>query len=95
MHKGGSLDLRGTSTERAKRRRVMLAAEPLCRHCARLGRVTVAVDLDHIVPLAAGGSDAMDNIQPLCRACHVKKTRQDMGYRPRHEIGIDGWPLDA
>jgi hypothetical protein len=28
---------------------------------------------DHIVPLAAGGSDRLDNLQPAHRMCNVEK----------------------
>ena len=54
-------------------RNAVLAAEPLCRHCAEAGRVTAAVLVDHIVPLPAGTHDR-ENLQPLCQRCHAVKT---------------------
>ena len=42
-----------------------------CRQCGRAGRMEV----DHVVPLDRGGDPwALDNLQALCRACHVHKT---------------------
>jgi len=35
-------------------------------------------EVDHIVPLALGGSDAMSNLQALCPRCHKAKTREDI-----------------
>jgi 5-methylcytosine-specific restriction endonuclease McrA len=29
--------------------------------------------IDHIVPLARGGQDVFENIQPSCRACNLAK----------------------
>jgi 5-methylcytosine-specific restriction protein A len=55
-----------------------LGREPLCRHCAERGHVTVATQLDHIVPLSKGGRDAPENRQPLCDECHKAKTRDDL-----------------
>jgi 5-methylcytosine-specific restriction endonuclease McrA len=55
----------------------------LCgRRCLRCGK---AEDLsqDHIKALTRGGSDAIDNIQPLCRPCNAwKSNRHDVDFRP-------------
>ena len=55
-----------------------MAAEPLCRICASNNLVTLAVEVDHIRPKALGGLDDWANLQSLCHACHVTKTRQDV-----------------
>ncbi|MFI8263670.1 HNH endonuclease [Streptomyces sp. NPDC085665] len=49
--------------------------------CARCGLefLPSAVDVDHIKPLALGGEDTDENVQPLCRPCHKAKTRADFG----------------
>jgi len=31
-------------------------------------------DIDHIKPIANGGKNSVDNLQPLCKKCHKKKT---------------------
>lgn len=43
--------------------------------CAICGKPAQIVD--HIVPVAAGGSDNFDNIQYLCRECHKVKTNSE------------------
>lgn len=40
-----------------------------CASCGEESFLTV----DHIKPRAAGGTDALDNIQPLCRSCNTSK----------------------
>lgn len=39
------------------------------------------LELDHIVPLADGGSEDESNLQVLCRKCHKEKTAREAGPR--------------
>lgn len=64
----------------------------LCQPCLKEGRVTAANAVDHIVQKAAGGTDDLDNLQAICRACHLDKTMTDNGRRKKTTIGLDGWP---
>lgn len=73
-----------------KYRKAVRDSEPLCRKCAERGRVTVATEIDHIVPLSEGGSNDRSNLQPLCKACHAAKTTR----RPKHGVDVNGYPLD-
>lgn len=48
-----------------------------CAHCGEEKPLTV----DHIKPRAAGGTDDIANIQPLCKACNSKKGSEHEGVR--------------
>ena len=41
----------------------------LCAFC----KLDVKLTVDHIIPLCKGGSNSIDNIQPLCMPCNSKK----------------------
>jgi len=66
------------TTRWRKMRKLMLAAEPLCRECR-----SIATVLDHIQPVRDGG-DAWQasNLQPLCSACHNSKSGKE-SHAPR------------
>jgi 5-methylcytosine-specific restriction enzyme A len=51
----------------------------LCQHCLEHNRITRAVIVDHIVPIAVDWSRRLDinNLQSLCQACHNRKTAED------------------
>jgi 5-methylcytosine-specific restriction endonuclease McrA len=42
-----------------------------------------ATEVDHIIELAAGGSNSIDNVQPLCSPCHKAKTARFNSTRQR------------
>ena len=33
-------------------------------------------EIDHVLPVAEGGTDDMENLQTLCRGCHKLKTKE-------------------
>jgi 5-methylcytosine-specific restriction endonuclease McrA len=39
--------------------------------------------IDHVVPIIQGGSNTVDNVQPLCRTCNTRKGRKTIDYRPQ------------
>ena len=92
------LEAKAGTTERIRGRKLiaqrkrLLRDNPLCVHCKAQGRVTLAQELDHIIALHNGGTNNDDNIQGLCIDHHKIKTAKDLGYKERHEYGLDGWP---
>jgi 5-methylcytosine-specific restriction protein A len=75
------------------RRRAWLEAHPLCVHCEAKGRTSIALVVDHIIPLAKQGPDDESNLQSLCATCHDIKTAKDLGRTYKPVIGIDGYPI--
>ena len=59
--------------------------------CVRCNAAGLPLVRDHIVPLYQGGSDGIDNLQPLCRSCNSSKGPDSTDHRPA------GWKrlLDA
>jgi 5-methylcytosine-specific restriction enzyme A len=63
--------IRGRTLKRLRER--LFTDEPFCRLC----KVRLAEIRDHIVPLAEGGSEDLENTQPLCRLCSDAKTQAE------------------
>lgn len=55
----------------------VLAEEPFCRLCLERGAEVRADVVDHVLPLAWGGSDERYNKQALCDPCHDEKSKAE------------------
>ena len=51
------------------------------RKCLCCGRDDLKLTVDHVVPLSRGGSNYIDNTQPLCISCNDKKGAKIKDYR--------------
>ena len=56
-------------------RQEVLMQEPCCYLCD--GGGTEADYVDHVVPLAEGGTDDRWNLRRICRDCHARKTGRE------------------
>lgn len=96
--------LRGRAGQRQRERR-LARTDGLCERCAGLGRwqgrglnrVSVATVVNHIIPLAHGGSDEDENTENLCRPCDLDVTAEQFGHTRSSGLGgcdVTGWPTD-
>ena len=65
----------------------------LCQPCKREGRLTLAEQVDHIVPVSKGGGNEEGNLESICMSCHQDKTRADRGLKPITAFDVSGMPL--
>ena len=71
-------DKRYHSTRWKRTRAIVLQHSPLCSACHDAGRVTPARVVDHITPVRRGGAFYdLDNLQPMCDACHNSKSGKE------------------
>lgn len=49
--------------------------------CLCCGSSDSVLTIDHIVPVSAGGSSDISNIQPLCLSCNDRKAQRTIDYR--------------
>ncbi len=85
----GRRDTRKRGRAGQRDRAQVLAEEPLCRPCLTKSRTAASTIVDHIVPLAWGGTDSRGNKQGICEPCHDEKSKAeraiDAGQRRRFE----------
>lgn len=63
---------RGSKRKKYLRQQIETRDGRNCYHC----KLSKKLELDHIVPLYAGGDWDLENLQLLCTECHVKKTKR-------------------
>jgi len=61
------------------RQKILKRDNHLCLSCGNDGNLTI----DHITPIALGGTTHADNLQVLCRSCNAKKQQKSTCYRNR------------
>ena len=72
-------------------RAIVLADQPLCATCAKLGRVVAATEVDHIDN--DSHNNDRSNLQGLCKTCHSVKTgRERHGLPDRRVVSVTGEP---
>lgn len=76
----------------AIREQALLKTQYRCAECLRNDKLSIARQVDHIIPLHKGGTDDLDNLEGLCLTCHERKTARDMGHKVKVTFGADGWP---
>lgn len=77
---------RGRAGQAQRRRR--LALHPTCAECKKRGLVRPTAIIDHIIPLAFGGTDDDENTQGLCVMCEAIKTAAENASAG----GASNWP---
>ena len=55
--------------------------------CLCCGREDVKLTVDHVVPVSLGGSNDIENIQPLCKSCNCSKGANTIDFR----LNADEW----
>ncbi len=70
---------------------VLHLSQNMCLQCLRPATMT-RLSKDHIVPITAGGSDDIMNLQPMCRDCNIQKGR---GIQDLRGSALAGMIYDA
>jgi 5-methylcytosine-specific restriction endonuclease McrA len=65
-----------------------LVMKHLFKVCAACRDSSRPVEKDHITPISCGGSDAIDNLQPLCARCNIQNWYRHKDCR---EEAMPGW----
>jgi 5-methylcytosine-specific restriction endonuclease McrA len=72
--------LRGNTTKRERlRAQAFKMYGKTCNYCGDIG-----LEVDHVIELAAGGEDSIENLQVLCKNCHKQKTSAFNSKRMAH-----------
>jgi 5-methylcytosine-specific restriction endonuclease McrA len=79
MNRASAYGYKGPHFTGAEWLAVLLEAGGRCLACGEQEDPTV----DHVIPLALGGPNTIENVQPLCSACNNLKGCEVADYRTR------------
>lgn len=54
-----------------------IQAHPWCVACLKQEKMTLAEEVDHILPLSRGGTHDERNLQSVCKSCHSRKSAKE------------------
>jgi len=93
MYKRENSNKRGYDRMWSRLRKMFLADNPLCYHCADAGSIKIADVVHHILPIEEFPESRLDpdNLMSLCRDCHEKEHGRKAG---KVKIDKDGFPID-
>ena len=76
--------LRGNTTKRESlRAQAFRMYGKTCNYCGEIGQ-----EVDHVIELAAGGDNTIENLQVLCKPCHKVKTAKYNSSRLKGTRGV-------
>jgi hypothetical protein len=61
------------TVSKEQRQRVTERAHGLCEYCQSAEIIVVTMEVDHIIPISAGGETHLDNLCLVCRGCNSFK----------------------
>ena len=73
---------RGGRPWRRLRAAILLRDQYMCQCPECNGAGLLAHEVDHIIPIAKGGTDEPSNLQAINRDCHKRKSAVDAGAKP-------------
>lgn len=74
------------------RRKVVQDAKGVCSIC---GRVGVPLEIRHLVSVSSGGTDTYENLQAVCRSCHILMDGLGVDLQEARELASSAYWLES
>lgn len=55
--------------------------------CCEKKEPEIRLTVDHVIPLSRGGDDSIENVQPLCLHCNLKKSTKSISFKDAPIVG--------